>query len=82
MENYIEEPTKVYIEIDKSNNIIKIFSSDFKQPKDTSIKIDEGFGDKFRHAQSQYFDKPLINEDGEYCYAYSIEGGVVYERVL
>lgn len=82
MLDYIEEPTRVYIEIDKDNNIIKVFSSDFEKPQTTSILIDSGLGDKFRHAQSQYFDKPLMNENGEYCYAYSVEGGVVYERVL
>ena len=70
MLDYIEEPTRVYIEIDKDNNIIKVFSNDFEQPKETSIEIDKGCGDKFRHAQSQYFDKPLMNENGTYNYTY------------
>lgn len=70
MENYVEYVTKVYIEIDKDNNIIKVFSSDFEKPQITSILIDSGLGDKFRHAQSQYFDKPLINEDATYNYKY------------
>ena len=60
----------VYIEVDKYNNIIRVFSSDFEEPTLTSIKIDEGIGDKYRHAQSQYFEKPLINEDGTYNYSY------------
>ena len=33
MKDYSEEPTRVYIEIDKDNNIIKVFSSDFEKPK-------------------------------------------------
>ena len=70
MEEIIEEPVKVYIEIDKDNNIVKIFSSDFKEPTNTSIKIDEGFGIKYRHAQNNYFDKPLMNNDGTYNYKY------------
>lgn len=68
--DFIEYPIRVYVEIDKDKNIIKVFSSDFEEPTDTSIKIDEGVGDKFRHAQSQYFDKPLMNEDGTYNYKY------------
>ena len=72
----IEEPVKVYIEIDSNNNIIKVFSSDFESPIKTSIKVDEGFGDKFRHAQSQYFNKPLTNEYGNYNYSY-INGKII-----
>lgn len=73
-----EITTSVYIEIDKDNNIIEIFSSDFKIPTETSIKIDEGFGDKYRHAQGHYFEKPLMNEDGTYNYAY--QNGKVIEK--
>lgn len=76
MLDYIEELTKVYIEIDKDNNIIKVFSSDFEKPKTTSILIDSGLGDKFRHAQSQYFSMPLMNENGTYNYKYE------YNRVI
>lgn len=71
-----EEPTRVYVEVNQDNNIVKVFSSDFEQPTATSIKINEGFGDRFRHAQSQYFDKPLINDDGGYNYAF-IGGKIV-----
>ena len=72
IEEYVgeEQPVKVYVEVDKDNNIIKVFSSDFEDPTETSIKIDEGFGDKFRHAQSQYFEKPLMNDDGTYNYKF------------
>lgn len=81
MEEKLDEvPISVYIEIDKDNNIIKIFSSDFEKPTNTSIKIDEGFGYKFRHAQSQYFDKPLINESGYYNYRYNHLLNKVFEN--
>lgn len=70
MLDYIEEPTRVYIEIDSNGNVIKIFSSDFEKPQTTSILIDSGLGDKFRHAQSQYLDEPIINELGKYNYKY------------
>lgn len=78
MEEYIEEPIKVYIETDSNNNIIKIFSSDFEQPTNTSIKIDEGFGIRYRHAQNNYFAKPLKNEYGSYNYSFI--GGKIIEK--
>ena len=40
----------------------EIFISNF----DGWVKIDEGFGDRFAHAQSHYFDKPLVDENGNY----------------
>lgn len=73
----INEKIGVYVEINEKKQIIKVFSDLFEQPTPTSIKIDEGFGDKFAHAQSQYFAKPISDENGIYNYAY--ENGVVKE---
>lgn len=74
------EKTKVYIETDENNHIIEVFSSDFKEPTATSILIDEGNGDKYRHAQSQYFEKPLVGEFGNYNYKF--ENYLVKENCL
>lgn len=65
-----EPPTKVYIKIDNDNNIIDICSSDFIEDTGGWIKIDEGYGDKYRHAQGQYFDKPVRNSNDTYNYKY------------
>lgn len=65
-----EETVKVYIEINANYEITKIFSSDFEEPTQTSIKIDEGYGDKFRHAQNLYLPKCLCKENGDYQYKY------------
>ena len=65
-----EEPIKVYIEINENNEVVKIFSSDFEEPKKESIFIDSGFGFKYRHAQNNYLDKPLLNEEAQYNYKY------------
>ena len=73
----IEEKIGVYVELNKKNQITKVFSDLFEQPAPTSIKIDEGFGDKFAHAQSQYFAKPIADENGIYNYIY--ENGTVEE---
>lgn len=70
IEEIKEEPVKVYIEINENNEIIKVFSSEFEEPKESSILIDSGFGDKYMHAQNNYLDKPLLNDEAEYNYKY------------
>lgn len=70
MEEIIEQPIKVYVRINANNEIIEVGSSIFIKDLNGWIEIDEGFGDKYSHAQSQYFDKPLMNEDGTYNYKY------------
>ena len=77
MEEIIEQSIKVYVRINANNEIIEVGSSIFIKDLTGWIEIDEGFGDKYAHAQSQYFDKPLMNEDGTYNYKY--EDGKVIE---
>lgn len=76
MEEIKEQPIKVYVKININNEIIAVGSSIFIKDLTGWIEIDSGFGDRFAHAQSQYFDKPLMNEDGTYNYKY-IGGKVV-----
>ena len=70
MEEMIEQPIKIYVKVNENNEIIDVWSSIFIKDLNGWIKINEGFGDKYAHAQSQYFDKPLINENGVYNYKY------------
>lgn len=70
IEEIIEEPIKVYIKINSNNEIIEVNSEIFILDLTGWIKIDEGYGDKYAHAQSQYFDKPLMDEEGHYNYKY------------
>lgn len=70
MEEIIEQPIKVYVKINANNEIIEVGSSVFIQDTTEWVNIDKGFGDKFAHAQSQYFDKPLMNDNGNYNYKY------------
>ena len=51
----------VYVRTDSQNNIIEVNSDIFIKDLTGWIKIDEGNGDKFAHAQSQYFDKPTVS---------------------
>ena len=70
MKEMIEQPIKVYVKVNDKNEVVEVGSSIFIEDFNGWIKIDEGFGDKYAHAQSQYFDKPLINENGVYNYKY------------
>lgn len=72
----LEQPIKVYIRVNSNNEVIDINSEIFIQDLTSWIEIDSGYGDKYAHAQSQYFDKPLVNEDGRYNYKYK-NGGIV-----
>ena len=65
-----DQPIKVYIRINANNEIIDINSEIFITDLTSWVEIDSGFGDKYAHAQSQYFDKPILNEDGQYNYKY------------
>jgi len=66
----MEETYKVYIKVNEEGYITEINSSAFI--KDTSgwMEIDEGYGDKYYHAQGNYLPNPLMTEEGEYSYKY------------
>lgn len=72
MEDIIYPKTKVYIKVDNNNNVVDINSSIFVKDTDGWIYIDEGYGDKYDHAQSLYLNKPLINEKGQYNYNFHL----------
>ena len=61
MEEIKEQSIKVYVRINANNEIIEVGSSVFIKDLTGWIEIDSGFGDRYAHAQSQYFDKPLMN---------------------
>ena len=69
---------KVYARADDAGRIIAINSSAFLHDTDGWIEIDEGYGDKYRHAQGNYLPKPLIDERG--AYLYRLVNGSVVER--
>lgn len=58
-----QEPYKVYIQIDSENRVTAINSSAFVDGEGWA-QIDEGYTDKYHHAQGNYFDKPLYDERG------------------
>ena len=64
----------VYVEIDERNRITNINSSGFLSLENGWIKIDEGVGDRYLHAQNNYFPSPLYDERGIPRYAYVPDG--------
>lgn len=61
---------KVCIQTDASKTVTDINSSIFLQNTTDWIEIDEGTGDKYAHAQSQYLTKGLMDEKGRFNYKY------------
>ena len=51
-----EKPIKVYVKKDENGNIIDINSEIFINNFSGWEYFDEGYGDKYAHAQSQYFE--------------------------
>lgn len=72
-----ENKIKVYIKIDNNSNITAVNSGIFISDLMSWIEIDEGNGDKYAHAQGNYFKKPLINDNG--CHNYKYENNSVRE---
>ena len=62
----IQKPIGVYVKINEENFVTDVSSDVFIKNFEGWHKIDEGFGDKFAHAQGYYFDKPLQDEFGRF----------------
>ena len=61
-----EQPISVYVKVNEEGFIIDVNSDIFIKDFTGWQKIDEGYGDKYAHAQSQYFDENLIDNEGKY----------------
>lgn len=68
---------KVYVSL-QNGYITSINSEIFlsQEEIDTMTEIDKGQGDKYAHAQSQYLEKRLVDEQGRYNYKF-VEGKVI-----
>jgi hypothetical protein len=63
-----ENPYIVYVTTNSDGYITAINSSAFLTDIANWTKIDSGFGDKYHHAQGNYFEKPVMTDGGAYCY--------------
>ena len=68
---------KVYVKVNENNEITQINSSIFLTDTTDWILIDEGYGDKYAHAQGNYLEKGIRDEQGRYNY--KLVDGVVVE---
>lgn len=66
--------SKVFIKIDAKNRILEIGSDAFISNFDGWIQIDEGAGDRYHHAQGNYFPKPKFDARGIPRYVYVPDG--------
>lgn len=71
-----ENLIKVYVQTNSNNVITCINSSIFITDSTGWTQIDEGTGDKYAHAQSNYLDKGLVDSSGKYNYRL-VDGKVV-----
>lgn len=69
----MSEKYDVYVKTDQSARIIEVNSSAFISDASGWTKIDEGAGDKYHHAQGNYFDLPLYDKTG--CANYKLVNG-------
>lgn len=73
------EKDRVLVRTDSENRVTAINSSGFADG-DGWIQIDEGYGDKYHHAQNNYLDKSIIDERG--IYRYKLVDGKPVERTV
>lgn len=72
------EKYSVYVKTDETGRIVAVNSDAFLSSLDGWQKIAEGNGDKFHHAQGNYLDFPLADENG--VYRYELKNGKIKER--
>lgn len=58
----------VYVQTNAEGHITAINSDAFLSDLDDWTLIDAGYGDKYHHAQGNYFEQPLMDDHGIYRY--------------
>lgn len=64
----IKNPHIVYVKPDSDGYITAVNSSAFLSDTSGLIEIDSGYGDKYHHAQGNYFPQPIYTDGGAYRY--------------
>ena len=64
----MEEKYVAYVKTDAQSRIVAVNSSGFIADAADWTKIDEGAGDKYHHAQGNYFALPLTDANGTHNY--------------
>ena len=74
----MKNPYIVYIKQNDSGYITDVNSSTFLADTTGWTEIDRGYGDKYHHAQGNYFPQPIIDDRG--IYRYKLADGKAVER--
>lgn len=61
-------PYIVYVKVNSDGYVMAVNSSEFLSDTTDWIEINQGYGDKYHHAQGNYFDKPIYTDGGAYRY--------------
>lgn len=64
----MENPYKVYVKTNENGYISTVNSSEFLSDTTGWVEIDSGYGDKYHHAQGNYFPESIITMGGAYHY--------------
>ena len=68
----------IFVLTDRLSRVTEINSDVFLPDATGWVKIDDGDGDRFMHAQGNYLPKPLMDEHDRY--RYKLVDGAVVER--
>lgn len=71
------EPYIVYVKANSNGYIAAVNSSAFLPDTTGWTEIDSGYGDKYHHAQGNYFPEPIYTDGG--AYRYKLAEGVPVE---
>lgn len=74
----MEQLYKVLARVDDAGRVVEINSSEFLTDVTGWTEIDSGYGDKYHHAQGNYFPRPIMDERG--IYRYKLVDGKPVER--
>lgn len=74
----MDEKYTVYVRADETGRIVEVNSIAFMAYTAGWTAIDEGYGDKYHHAQGNYFPQPLYDVRG--CANYKLENNIPVER--
>lgn len=62
------QPYIVYVKTDSNGYVTAVNSSEFLADTAGWAQFDEGYGDKYHHAQGNYFPESIITDGGAYRY--------------
>lgn len=71
------KPYIVYVKTNSNGYITAVNSSAFLTDLTDWVEIDSGYGDKYHHAQGNYFPEPIWTDGG--AYRYKLVDGVPVE---